>query len=150
MPQSLSNILIHIIFSTKNRAPLIPTETAPELYRYMASISQAHCCGAHQIGGTENQAHLWCSLARTETCEKLVEEIKTGSSKWMKAQARVSGTFAWQNGYGAFSVGQDQLDALRKYIEKQAEHHARITFEEEFRELLRRHRIRYDERYVWD
>jgi REP element-mobilizing transposase RayT len=86
VPQSLSNILIHIIFSTKNRAPLIPTETAPDLNRYVASISQGHGCPAHQIGGTQNHIHVCCSLARTQTCAKLVEEIKTGFSKWMKAK----------------------------------------------------------------
>lgn len=148
MPQSLSNVLIHIIFSTKDRAPLIPTESASGLYGYMASISRAHGCPAHQIGGTENHVHICCSLGRTQTCARLVEEIKTGSSKWMKAKIPPVPGFAWQNGYGVFSVSEDQLAAVRKYIEGQPEHHAKMTFEEEFRELLKRYRVMYDDRYI--
>jgi putative transposase len=147
MPQSLSNILLHIIFSTKNRVPLIPAEAALELYRYLASVSATHGCPAHKIGGTENHVHICCSLARTQTCAKLLEELKTDSSKWMKT--RVEG-FAWQNGYGAFSISQDQLSAVKEHIERQREHHATVSFEEELRELLRRYCIPYDERYVWD
>ena len=150
MPQSLSSVLIHIVFSTKNRVPLIPAEVASDLYRYMTSISRAHGCPAHQIGGTEDHVHICCSLARTQTCAKLVEEIKTGSSKWMKTKKPSLARFAWQNGYGVFSIGEEQLNALRKYIENQPEHHARVSFEEEVRELLGRYRIAYDERYVWD
>ena len=150
MPQSLSNVLIHIVFSTKNRTPLIPAVIAPDLYRYLASISQAHGCPAHEIGGTENHVHICCSLARTQTCAKLVEEIKTGSSKWMKTKTPPAAGFAWQNGYGVFSIAEDQLSALKRYIESQPKYHAHISFEEELQELLRRYRITYDERYVWD
>jgi putative transposase len=147
VPQSLSNILLHIIFSTKGRVPLIPGEGSSELYRYLASVSAAQGCPAHKIGGTEDHVHICCSLARTQTCAKLLEELKTDSSKWMRT--RVEG-FAWQNGYGAFSVSQDQLSAVKRYIERQREHHATVSFEEELRELLRRHRVTYDERYLWD
>ncbi len=150
VPQSLANILIHIVFSTRNRAALISPAVAPDLYRYLASVSNAHNCPAHTVGGTENHLHICCSLARTQTCAKLVEEIKTGSSKWMKTNALPVAGFAWQNGYGVFSVGEDQLPPLKKYIEGQPEHHAQATFEEEFRELLGRYRVPYDERYVWD
>jgi REP element-mobilizing transposase RayT len=129
---------------------LIPAETASDLHRYLASISLTHGCPAHQVGGTRNHIHICCSLARTQTCAKLVEEIKTGSSKWMKTRIpRVAG-FAWQNGYGVFSIAEDELSALTRYIESQPKHHARMTFEEELRELLKRYRITYDERYIWD
>ncbi|MFB3880061.1 MAG: IS200/IS605 family transposase [Armatimonadota bacterium] len=148
MPQSLSNILIHIVFSTKNREPLIARVIAPDLYRYIASISEAHHCPSHQLGGTEDHVHMCCSLARTQTCARLVEEVKTGSSKWMKGKG-VAG-FAWQNGYGAFSVGEEQLEALRNYVENQPGHHARVSLEDELRELSRRYCIPYDERYVWE
>ena len=150
MPQSLSNVLIHIIFSTKNRAPSIPAKITPDLYPYLASISRAHGCPTHQIGGTENHVHICCSLARTQTCGKLVQEVKAGSSKWLKTSDPPVAGFAWQNGYGVFSIAEDQLGALKKYIEDQPEHHARVTFEEEFRGLLKRYRVPYDERYVWD
>jgi len=150
MPQSLSNIILHIIFSTQYRAPMIPTEQAADLYRYLAAIARAHGCPAHRIGGTENHVHICCSLARTLTCAKLVEEIKTGSSKWMKLQLPQAAGFAWQHGYGAFSVGESQLETLKRYIENQPKHHARFSFEEELREMLRRYGVSYDERYIWD
>jgi len=137
-------------FSTKNRAPLIPTETSSDLYRYLAAIARAHDCPAHRIGGTENHVHICCSLSRTQSCAKLVEEIKTGSSKWMKTQVASAAGFAWQNGYGAFSVGESQLEALKQYIGNQSEHHARLSYQEEFRDLLMRYGITYDERCVWD
>jgi len=145
MPQSLANILVHVIFSTKNRAPLILPETEDELYPYVASI-----CRAHAVGGTENHLHIACSLARTITVSRLIEEIKRSSSKWMKTKGARYRAFAWQNGYGAFSIGQSQLGSLKGYIARQKEHHRVKTFEEEFREFLKRYQIEYDDRYVWD
>jgi putative transposase len=149
VPQSLANILLHIVFSTKDRAPLIPAEAASGLYEYPAAISRAYACPAHEVGGTEDHVHICCSLARTQTCANLVEEIKKGSSKWMKARTRPVMGFAWQNGYGAFSIGESQLSAVKDYIRHQPEHHAAVSFEDELRELLRRHGITYDERYLW-
>jgi putative transposase len=150
MPQSLSNILLHIIFSTKNRMPLITSDNTSDLYAYIASISRAHGCPVHQIGGTENHIHICCSLARTQTCAKLVEEIKTGATKWIKTKGLAFASFAWQNGYGAFSIAQDQLDAVKQYIKNQQHHHTKVTFEEEFLALLKRFNVPYDEKYVWD
>jgi putative transposase len=150
VPQSLANILLHIIFSTKDRARLIPAEATSDLYEYLAAISRAYACPAHEIGGTENHVHICCSLARTQTCARLIEEMKKGSSKWMKAGARLVAEFAWQNGYGAFSTGDGQLSAVKEYIRRQPAHHAAVSFEDELRELLRQHGITYDERYLWD
>jgi len=107
-------------------------------------------CPAHKIGGTADHVHIALSLARTVIIADLVRTIKADSSKWIKAQRESLSGFAWQNGYGAFSIGQSQLDSLRRYIAQQNEHHRVRTFQEEFREFLRRYNVKYDERYVWD
>jgi len=150
MPQSLANVLVHVIFSTKNRAPLILPDIEGELYPYVASICRAHASPAHAIGGTENHLHIACSLARTIAVSRLIEEIKRSSSKWIKTKGANYKAFAWQNGYGAFSIGQSQVGSLKGYIARQKEHHRVKTFEEEFREFLKRYQIEYDDRYVWD
>ncbi|NLF30916.1 MAG: IS200/IS605 family transposase [Planctomycetes bacterium] len=148
MAQSLSNILLHIVFSTKYREPLITVEHEDELWRYLAGACRATGCHAHRIGGMADHVHLLCGLGRTIPVSKLVEQLKRPASKWMKTQG-VSG-FAWQNGYGAFSIGQSQFDDVAGYIGRQKEHHRRLTFQEEFRAFLTRYRVEYDERYVWD
>jgi len=150
MPQSLANILLHLIFSTKNRAPFIHPEIEGELYPYLASICRASGSPSHVIGGTEDHVHIACSLSRTITVSKLLEEIKRSSSKWMKTKGAELASFAWQNGYGAFSIGQSQLAPVRAYIAGQKGHHRVKTFQDEFREFLKRYQIQYDERYVWD
>jgi len=150
MPQSLANVLVHLIFSTKNRHPLIRSDVEDELYRYLVSVCRACDCPAHQVGGTENHVHIVCSLSRTTTVSKLIEEIKKSSSKWIKTKGGRCAKFSWQNGYGAFSIGQSQLPAVKRYIARQKEHHRKKTFQEEFREFLVKYRIQYDERYVWD
>ncbi|MBN2579743.1 MAG: IS200/IS605 family transposase [Pirellulales bacterium] len=150
MPQSLANVLIHVIFSTKNRAPIIEATVQNPLYAYMASICRTVVCHAHKIGGTNDHVHLVCSLSRTTTIADLVGTIKADSSKWMKTQWESLTGFSWQNGYGAFSIGQSQLDHVKHYIAGQSEHHRMRSFQEEFREFLRRYEIQFDERYVWD
>jgi putative transposase len=150
MAQSLANVLVHLIFSTKNRVPMIRPEIEPELFPYLAAICREHRCPAHQIGGDSDHVHLAVSLSRTITLAKLLEEIKTGSSKWIKTKGDAYAHFAWQTGYGAFSVGQSQLDDLKRYIAGQREHHRVKSFQEEFRDFLQKYGIFYDERYVWD
>ena len=150
MPQSLANVLLHVIFSTKNRVALIDREIESELFPYLASICRACNSPAHAVGGTENHVHIARSLSRTVTLSKLLEEVKRSSSKWIKTKGPKFRSFAWQNGYGAFSIGQSQLGALKGYIAGQREHHRARSFEEEFREFLKRYQIQYDERYVWD
>jgi putative transposase len=150
MAQSLANILVHLIFSTKNRARLIHPEVEDALRRYLATACKTCGCPAHKIGGTEDHVHIVCSLSRTMTVAKLLEEIKKSSSKWIKTEGPHLAQFSWQAGYGAFSIGQSQLEAVKRYITNQKEHHRRRTFHEEFREFLRRYGIEYDERYVWD
>ena len=150
MPQSLANILLHLVFGTKNRVACIEPLIERELYPYLASICGALACAPHKIGGTANHVHITCSLSRTTTVSKLLEEVKKNSSKWLKTKGANYRRFAWQNGYGAFSIGQSQLENLECYIEQQKEHHKRKTFEQELRELLTKYRVPYDERYIWD
>lgn len=150
MAQSLSKIILHLVFSTKDRAKLILPEFSSDLYAYMAGICSSLKSQAYKIGGTENHVHIACSLPRTISVGDLLEQIKSGSSKWMKTQSPRCSLFSWQAGYGAFSCGQSQLPTLVNYIEKQHEHHSVKSFEEELRELLNAYEVEYDERYLWD
>ncbi len=150
MSQSLSNILLHIVFSTKNRENMIYPETEKELYPYIATICKSLDCQALEIGGTENHIHILSRLSRTVTVSRLVEKIKSGSSKWIKSKGDLFRTFFWQNGYGAFSIGFSNVPALKKYIVNQKEHHKHRTFEDELRDILKKYQIGYDERYLWD
>jgi REP element-mobilizing transposase RayT len=150
MAQSLSNVLLHLVFSTKLRQAWIDPDIERELFPYLATICKDMKCTPHKIGGADDHVHVACSLGRTKTIADLVQELKQSSSKWIKSKGPQYHEFAWQNGYGAFSVGQSQLDALRRYIANQREHHRRVSFQEEFRELLVRYEIEFDERYVWD
>jgi len=123
---------------------------ADELYRYLATVCTTSGCPPHKIGGTRDHVHILFSLSRTITVAKFVETVKTASSKWIKVKGVEFTQFAWQNGYGAFSIGQSQFDTVRRYIETQEEHHQKRTFQDEFRALLRRYGVEFDERFVWD
>ena len=150
MSQSLSNVLIHVIFSTKNRADWIIPPAEDQLYRYLATTCSSLKCPSLEIGGTENHVHILCRLSRTITISKFVEKVKTGSSKWIKTKSNQLSTFSWQNGYGSFSIGVSNIAALKKYILTQKEHHKHKTFKEELLEFLKRYQIEYDERFLWD
>jgi len=149
MPQSLSKILIHLVFSTKNRANLICPEDGTPLYGYISGILNNRGSPALQIGGCADHVHVLFMLSRTVTISETVEEVKKSSSKWMKADRGVS-EFQWQSGYGAFSVSQSAEDDVRKYISSQEEHHKVLSFQEEYRKLLEKYRVPFDEKYVWD
>ena len=148
MPQSLANILIHVIWSTKERRPLIADEVRPQLHGYMAGILINIESPALVINSVADHAHILCQLSKNFAACKLVEEVKKSSSKWMKEQGVKE--FAWQNGYGVFSMSQSNADAVRKYIEGQPEHHQKRDFKDEFREFCKRYNVAIDERYVWD
>jgi REP element-mobilizing transposase RayT len=150
MGQSLCSILIHVIFSTKKRQPTITPEIAQELYSYMAGIARTHDSHVHEIGGIEDHVHLLISLPRTLSLSKLIEEIKKGSSKWIKTKGNPYIDFGWQNGYGAFSIGQSAYEDLRKYIQTQKDHHKNISFQDEYRLFLRKYGVVYEEKYVWE
>ena len=150
MPQSLGNILVHIVFSTKDRFPFLETTIRPSLHAYLATVARNAGCECPRVGGVADHVHLAIQLSRTITVAALVEEIKTSSSKWLKTQGSGLGRFAWQRGYGVFSVGPSDLQALLDYIDRQEEHHSRHTFQEEYRAFLTKYEVPYDERYVWD
>jgi putative transposase len=149
MPQSLSCLLIHVVFSTSDRAPILGSAVRPALYAYLAAVARNAGCECYRVGGFADHVHLAVRLSRTITTARLVEELKTSSSKWLKTQSPALSDFAWQGGYGAFSIGPSSLEALKQYIDKQEEHHQTRTFQEEYRILLKRYGVECDERYVW-
>ena len=149
MPQSLSKVLVHLIFSTKQREPLIRPEIRSRLHAYIAGILDNLKSPSLQTGGVADHVHVLFALGRTISQAELVEEVKKSSSKWMKIEGGVPG-FSWQAGYGAFSVGESQAGTVVRYIQNQEEHHRKVTFQEEYRKFLERYKAVYDERYVWD
>ncbi len=148
MPQSLANVLIHLVFSTKNREPTIAHERLSQLHAYIVGILDNLQCPSLRTGGIADHVHSLFSLHRTVAIADVVEEVKKGSSKWMKQQGVPN--FAWQAGYAAFSVSESQRAAVIRYIEKQEEHHKQHSFQEELRAILTLHGVGYDERYIWD
>ena len=150
MSQSLSSVLVHLVFSTKNREPFITPEVETELHPYMATIFRELKSPSLAIDGTDDHVHILFSLARVVTIANIVEEVKTSASKWIKTKGREFRNFHWQKGYGAFSIGQSNVASLKRYIESQKEHHRRITFQDEYRKFLAAYGIDFDERYVWD
>ena len=146
MPQSLSLVLVHIVFSTKNRKPVLTPAIERELHPYLASIFNACRCQALEVGGADDHVHILSSLTRTITIADLLETVKKSSSKWIKTKGPQFQWFHWQDGYGAFSIGRSGEAALRRYIVSQREHHKRITFQDEYREFLKKYNVHYDER----
>ncbi len=151
MPQSLAKILVHAVFSTKDRRPFLRDKSLrDELHRYLGGILTKHDCQPLIVGGVADHVHLLTTLSRTGTAADMVKEVKRGSSLWLKEKTPGLYDFAWQNGYGIFSIGFSQVEAVRNYITGQEEHHRQVSFQDEFRQLLRRYEIEFDERYVWD
>ena len=150
MSQSLSRILVHLIFSTKYRERFLAPEIGKELHPYLTTVLCEDGCPALEVGGVEDHVHLLFGLSRTRTVAQVVETVKTSSSKWIKTKGSAFAEFHWQAGYGAFSVGQSNVAAVTRYIQNQAEHHRKTTFQEEYRRFLKRYQVSYDERYVWD
>jgi putative transposase len=150
MPQSLSKVILHIIFSTKDREEWLDSDVRPRMHAYLATVCRDRGAEFVYVGGVADHVHIVTTLPRTVSQAQLIEEVKKSSSKWIKAlDARYRGFF-WQRGYGAFSVGRGQLGAVVHYVEAQQEHHRTRTFQEEYRAFLRRHGVDFDERYVWD
>ncbi len=150
MPQSLSRVLIHSVFSTKNRAPLLrDPEFRDQFHAYLGGCTRTLDCHPIQIGGTEDHIHLLTTLSRTIAIADFIKEIKRNSTIWAKKK-NTHKDFAWQAGYGCFSVSESQVPVVTRYIETQEEHHRKITFQDEYRGLMRRHGEKWDERYVWD
>jgi REP element-mobilizing transposase RayT len=150
MPQSLSKTIFHIVFSTKDRHAWLDAVIRPRMHAYLASVCRDCDCEAYRVGGVADHIHMAARLARTISQAELLEKIKKTSSAWIKSQSTEYGSFYWQVGYGCFSVGWSQLDELIHYIENQEQHHRKQTFQEEYRNLLQKYRVDFDERYVWD
>lgn len=149
MPQSLSQIYVHLVFSTKERARLIPVALQPELYAYLATALTSEDCSVLIAGGMSDHIHILLRLGRTTTISDAVKIAKVESSKWMKRVHAIP-DFTWQTGYGAFSVSASSVDEVTAYIRDQERHHTTLTFQDEFRRLLERYKVDYNEAYVWD
>jgi putative transposase len=150
MPQSLSLVIIHVIFSTKDRHPFLDPNIRPKMHAYLSTVTRNIGCEAYRIGGVADHVHLAIRMSRTITIADIVQELKATSSKWVKTQSHDLRSFAWQRGYGCFSVGPADVEALRAYIDDQENHHKTRTFQEEFRMFLKKYGVAYDEAYVWD
>jgi putative transposase len=151
MAQSLAKILIHTIFSTKDRHPFLRDKSLrEELPRYLGGILANHGCQPLIVGGVEDHVHILSALSRTYEAAEMVKEDKRASSVWVKSKASGLQDFAWQKGYGMFSIGFSQVNEVRGYIAGQEKHHRKISFQEEFLKFLTRYEIEFDERYVWD
>jgi REP element-mobilizing transposase RayT len=150
MPQSLAQILVHLVFSTKNRKAWLADDIRDELHAYIGGIIENYKGTLIRAGSVPDHIHLLLAHPRTCAPADLVQEIKTGSSKWLKTKAAQYTDFHWQGGYGIFSVSPSHHSALEQYITTQAEHHRKVTFQDEYRRLLNKYGIPFDERYVWD
>jgi putative transposase len=151
MVQSFSQVWLHLVFSTKDRSPFLQKpEFRNEMFRMLGHQVKEAGCEFVRSGGWIDHVHIACGLSRTITIAKLIEHVKVETSKWAKTTTYAVKTFGWQNGYGAFSVSQSNLDQVVDYIERQEEHHRRMTFQEEFRAICRKHGIVLDEKHAWD
>ncbi|MFZ2959645.1 MAG: IS200/IS605 family transposase [Candidatus Ozemobacteraceae bacterium] len=150
MSQSLTKVLVHIVFSTKHRLPLVSDQIRPEMFSYIAGILKELDSPALKIGGTKDHIHILCQLSKNFSLAKVLEEVKKSSSKWLKTKGPEFQKFYWQGGYSAFSVSQSNVEAVAKYIENQREHHLVVSFQNELRKLFEKNAILFNEQYVWD
>ena len=151
MPQSLAQLYTHVVFSTKNRvAYLDDVELRDRVHAYLGGACGKLNSPSLIVGGPSDHVHILCSMNRNQAVAELVRELKRESSKWVKEQASTLNDFHWQGGYGAFSVSPSHVEILREYIATQAAHHEKVTFKDEFRRLLEKYNLQFDEQYVWD
>jgi len=150
MSQSLVKNYLHIIFSTKYRQRLISNAVEDELYAYIGGLCKKMDCQPIKIGGYENHVHILCMLSKMMTLIKLMQEVKSASSRWIKTIHPHLQNFYWQDGYGAFSVNPSETEIVIRYISNQKVHHQKLTFQDEYRAFLKKYGVEYDERYVWD
>lgn len=150
MPQSFSSILVHLVFSTKKREPWICAPIELQLHAYGTTVLKNAGCPALAMNGMADHLHTLFRLPRTKTVAEVVEELKSSTSRWIKTKGPSFQSFHWQNGYGAFSVSQSNVQNVIDYIRNQQDHHQGISFQDELRALLRKHEIAIDERYAWD
>ncbi len=143
--------LVHLIYSTKGRRPWLHEAVRPDLFRYQAGVFRGIECPALIIGGAVDHVHALFALSKNVALRKVVEEVKKGSSKWMKRELGGNQPdFQWQAGYAAFSVSESQKQSVLRYIENQHEHHKKVQFEDELRSFFTKHDLEFNEKYVWD
>lgn len=150
MPQSLTKVYVHLVFSTKYRQPLSDASIREELFAYLGGICQSLECHPVQAGGYRDHVHILCLLSKKIALMKLLEEVKKSSSRWIKTKGLAYKNFYWQDGYGAFSVNPAEIAVVIRYIKNQAIHHQKRDFQREFRAFFHKYQVEYDERYVWD
>jgi len=151
MSQSLSSVYVHIVFSTKDRFPFLSDDgVRGQVHAFLGGIAKKLNCPPILIGGISDHVHILIQLGRSVSQADLVKELKRGSNLWIQERFPHIAKFAWQAGYGAFSVSTSNLEAVRTYIENQPEHHAKVSFQDEFRAFLEKHGVAFDERYMWD
>ena len=150
MGQSLVKNYLHIVFSTKLRAQIIHPPYNLELYSYLGGICNNLDSQVLKIGGYSDHVHILCMLSKKIALTILLEELKSHSSKWMKTKDISLKNFYWQDGYGAFSVNPTEVDTVKAYIDNQHEHHSKKTFQQEYIAFLKKYKVEYDERYLWD
>lgn len=150
MGQSLASLNFHLVFSTKNREPFITADLQPRLFAYLGGMLREHKGCLLAAGGMPDHVHLLASLHRETSVSEVLRLLKSNSSGWIHETFPDLRAFAWQAGYGAFSVSYANLAQVKRYLAGQEKHHKTRTFQDEFRDFLKRHNIDYDERYVWD
>ena len=150
MANTFTNLLYHIVFSTKHREALIMPRLQQDLYAYIGGIIRGEGGAPMEIGGMPDHVHIVAMFKPEPSVATMVKTFKSKSSKWVNERPDHQGRFAWQVGYGAFSVSASQLEKVGRYVQKQAEHHRTESFQHEFIALLEKHKIEYDERYLWD
>ena len=150
MAQSLAKILVHLVFSTKDRRKHFHKPThRDELHRYLGGILSNLDCQPVIVGGVEDHVHLLFALSRTVTVADLVKELKRSSAIWLQANDPQYADFSWQSGYGIFSIAYSQIEGARAYISNQEEHHRKMSYQDEVLTLLKRYDVPFDERYLW-
>jgi len=149
MAQTLTRLLVHIIFSTKNREPMIAPDIEDELQKYISGIARNHESQVIAIGGTFDHVHILLAQSKNIALASLLQHIKGDSSRWIKTKSPRFAGFGWQDGYGAFTISESHRDAVVAYIANQHEHHRTTSFQDELRTILAKYGVDYDERYLW-
>ena len=150
MGQSLVKNLVHLIFSTKDRQPVLHNAFRDSLHAYLAGVLKDQDSPCLAVNSVADHVHVLFCLSKNAALADVVMQVKKGTSRWIKSQGGKHEKFGWQNGYGAFSVSQSNQEEVRHYIASQAEHHRAVTFQDELRAFLKRHEVSYDERYLWE
>jgi len=150
MAQSLSNVLVHAVFSTRERRLLITSELEMRLQKYISTVCDDLGCPAIYMGGMPDHIHILVKLGRTISISDFISKIKANSSRWVKSVDPLHHSFEWQRGYGAFSVSESSRQKVIDYVANQKEHHKQVSFQEEFLLLLRRYNVPFNEKYLWD